>query len=262
MKARTALSVIALVGMMALASIAAGGDSPDSGLLGRWSFDEGKGVYSANAADPTGDAELHQASWAKGEFGTALRLTGSDSYVILPAMPKLAGSDEMSLAVWVYWEGTGRYPNVLTGGTWSPGGFLIFVSDRACSFRMGRPGHRHGTAGETWTEASAPFLSELPMKQWVHLAAVFKRPQITTYVNGKKAGSARWGLSGRAKRRSPVRALVWIDQPRRLDRRTADLSSDTRGRRGAGLGQSGGTPNGRLQGPGPCQNRGQGTRPL
>ena len=190
MKARVALPVMALV-MMALASTA-GGEGPDSGLLGQWSFDEGKGVYSANAVDPTGDAELHQTSWAGGEFGTALRLTGSDSYATLPEMPKLNGSDEMSLAVWVYWEGGGRYPNILTGGTWSPGGFLIFVSDRNCSFRMGRPGHRHGVAAEAWTEASAPFLSEVPLKQWVHLAAVFKRPQITTYVNGKKVGSAKW----------------------------------------------------------------------
>ena len=77
---------MALVGMMAFAATAAGGEGPDSGLLGRWSFDEGKGVYSANAADPTGDAELRQASWAKGEFGTALRLTGSDRRV--PAGPR------------------------------------------------------------------------------------------------------------------------------------------------------------------------------
>ena len=76
-----------------------------------------RGFARANAVDPTGDAELRQASWAKGEFGAALRLTGSDSYVNLPAMPKLDGSDEMSLTVWVYWEGTGQYPNILTGGT-------------------------------------------------------------------------------------------------------------------------------------------------
>ena len=71
MKARVALSVMALAGMMVAASTAAGREDVDSGLLGRWSFDEGKGVYSANAVDPTGDAELRQASWAKGEFGTA-----------------------------------------------------------------------------------------------------------------------------------------------------------------------------------------------
>ena len=192
MKRTFSLPAIALLGMMALGSIAAGGNGPDPGLLGWWGFDEGADVYSASAVDPVDEAELHNVSWVNGEFGTALRLTGSDSYVTLPSMPKLDGSDEMSLAVWVYWEGTGQYPNILTGGTWSPGGFLIFVSDRTCSFRMGRPGHRHGVAGEAWREASALLLSEQPMKKWVHLAAVFKRPQIATYVNGKKVGSATW----------------------------------------------------------------------
>jgi hypothetical protein len=192
MKTGFPLSVIVLTGMMVLCAAGARGDAPDAGLLGWWRFDEGTGDWSTNEADPTGEAELHNASWVAGEFGTALRLTGSDSYVALPSIPKLDGADAMSLGVWVYWEGTGQYPNILTGGTWSPGGFLIFVSNQSCSFRMGRPGHRHGTAGEAWTETSAPLLGNLPMKQWVHLAAVFQRPQITTYVNGKKVGSAAW----------------------------------------------------------------------
>ena len=108
MKGTLSLLAITLVGMMATASTAAG-NGPDSGLLGWWGFDEGAGVYSASAIAPVDEAELHNVSWVKGEFGTALRLTGSDSYVTLPSMPKLDGSDEMSLAVWVYWEGTGRY---------------------------------------------------------------------------------------------------------------------------------------------------------
>ena len=155
-------------------------------------FDEGAGVYSANAVDPLGEAELHNVLWVKGEFGNALRFTGTDSFVILPSIAKLDGSDEMSVATWVYWEGTGQYPNILTGGSWSPGGFLVFVNGQSCSFRMGRPGHRHGVAGEKWTETSAPLLAKLPMNKWVHLAAVFKRPEITTYVNGNKVGSAKW----------------------------------------------------------------------
>lgn len=191
MKATFCLSAMALWGMLTLVSTAVG-NGLDSGLLGHWGFEEGEGVFSASTVDPMDDAELHNVRWVKGEFGTAVRLTGSDSYVTLPALPELDGSDEMSVAVWVYWEGTGQYPNILTGGTWSPGGFLIFVNNQTCSFRMGRPGHRHGAAGEQWAETSAPFFSELPMKQWIHLAAVFERPQITTYVNGKKVGSARW----------------------------------------------------------------------
>lgn len=167
-------------------------DGPTDGLLGWWRFDEGEGLFSANAVAPIDEAELHNVSWVKGEFGRALRFTGSDSFVRLPSIPQLDGSDEMSVSAWVYWEGTGQYPNILSGGTWSPGGFMIFVSEQSCSFRMGRPGQRHGVASEQWAETSAPLLAKLPMKQWVHLAAVFNRPELTTYVNGKKVGSAKW----------------------------------------------------------------------
>jgi hypothetical protein len=171
------------------------GDDSGRGPVGWWLFDEGAGLYSANAVDPGGEAELHNVSWVEGAFGNALRFTGTNSYVTLPSIPELDGSDAMSIATWVYWEGTGRYPNILTGGSWSPGGFLLFVNQQTCTFRMGRPGHRHGVAGETWRETSAPLLGELPMKKWVHLAAVFNRPNITTYVNGKKVGSAKWDYS-------------------------------------------------------------------
>jgi hypothetical protein len=192
MRTGFSFSAMALTGMLLGCAAGARGGEAESGLLGWWRFDEGAGVYSANAADPAAEAELHNVSWVAGEFGTALRFNGSDSYATLPSLPELDGAEAMSLAVWVYWEGTGQYPNILTGGTWSPGGFLIFVSNQNCSFRMGRPGHRHGVAGQGWTETSAPLLADLPLKQWVHLAAVFQRPQITTYVNGKKVGSATW----------------------------------------------------------------------
>ncbi len=192
MKTRHLLSAKAVCGIMMFLCAAAGAADPDPGLLGWWPFDEGADVYSANAVDPAGEAELINVSWVKGPFGTALRFGGTDCHVILPHIAKLDGADQMTVAVWAYWEGTGQYPNILTGGTWSPGGFLFFVRDKAVSFRMGRPGHRHGAAAEAWSETSALFLSELPMKQWVHLTAVFKRPEITTYVNGKKVGSAKW----------------------------------------------------------------------
>ncbi|TVS15189.1 MAG: hypothetical protein EA424_16970 [Planctomycetaceae bacterium] len=192
MKPKWVLLAVVLGGMFCLGTVQGRGAEPDPGLLGWWRFDEGAGTWSANEVDPAGEAQLHNVSWVTGDFGNALRLTGSDSYVTLPSLPELDGARAISLAVWVYWEGTGQYPNILTGGTWSPGGFLIFVNNQTCAFRMGRPGHRHGVAGQAWTETSAPLLADLPMKQWVHLAAVFEQPQITTYVNGKQVGSATW----------------------------------------------------------------------
>lgn len=111
MKTTVRLHSIFLAGITALCAAAARADEPAPGLLGWWRFDEGSGVYSACAVDPAGEAELHNVRWVRGDFGTALRLTGSDSYATLPALPKLDGSGEMTLAVWVYWEGTGQYPN-------------------------------------------------------------------------------------------------------------------------------------------------------
>ncbi len=169
-----------------------GRDDPQSGLLGWWRFDEGSGVYSEDGAGITGEAELQNVVWVRGDFGTALKFTGSNSYVTLPPIPQLDGSDAMTVSAWVYWEDTGQYPNILTGGTWSPGGFLIFVNRQVCSFRMGRPGHRHGVAEEAWTEVSAPLLSDIPLRRWVHVAAVFERPEIRTYVNGRQVGRADW----------------------------------------------------------------------
>ena len=89
-------------------------------------------------------------------------------------------------------EGTGRYPNIISGGTWSPGGFLFFVQDGNCSFRMGRPGHSATGAQQKWGEVGVSMLTPFEQGKWYHLAATFKRPEIKTYVNGKQVGSGKW----------------------------------------------------------------------
>ena len=90
-------------------------------------------------------------------------------------------------------------------------------------------------AGEAWAETSAPLLADLPMKQWVHLAAVFQRPRITTYVNGKKVGSATWDFPvghsgdiqvGRWSGSTSHRGL--IDEVRIYRRQFGELPSQTR----------------------------------
>ncbi|NLF16166.1 MAG: hypothetical protein GX595_02765 [Lentisphaerae bacterium] len=167
------------------------GQGLEDGLVGWWRLDEGQGVYAADATPGLAEGVIHNGAWAQGDFGRALRLNGVDSYVELPMPSGLGGSDAMAVSVWVTWEGTGRYPNILYGG-WNPGGFMIFVRDQTCSFRMGRPGHRAGVAGEEWRETSAPMLSALPQQRWVHLAVSFQRPRIITYVDGRKVGEAQW----------------------------------------------------------------------
>ena len=128
----------------------------------------------------------------RGAFGTALGFDGNGAHVRVPEISGLDGSDEMTVEAWVLWEGTGRYPNIISGGTWSPGGFLFFVQDGNCSFRMGRPDYSATQNRGQWREVGVPVLTPFEQGKWYHLAATFKRPEIKTYVNGKQVGSGNW----------------------------------------------------------------------
>jgi len=188
------LSAIALgVGPERFAASQEAKKVPFAGLVGWWRFDEGQGVVARDSSGKGHDGKINAGQWVNGRFGTALHFNGENTYVVIPHMAEIDGSDELTVEAWVFWEGMGRYPNILTGGSWNPGGFLVFVSDNSCSFRMGKPGKKPWTLGRDWQEVGAPFV-KFDLGKWYHLAATFKRPVITTYVNGKPVGSASWNF--------------------------------------------------------------------
>ncbi|MBR5026017.1 MAG: hypothetical protein IKX48_13205, partial [Victivallales bacterium] len=163
----------------------------NNGLAAHWKFDDGTDESIADAGPDHLDGIHVNAEWVKSSFGTALKLNPQDSYVKLPTPQCLKGAEEATISVWVLWESTGQYPNILFAG-WNPGGLMFFVSNGYCSFRLGRPNHRANVPGEQWKESSCPFLSSIPMKKWVHLTAVFKRPAIKTYVDGILVNTNTW----------------------------------------------------------------------
>ncbi|MDX9978870.1 MAG: LamG-like jellyroll fold domain-containing protein [Lentisphaeria bacterium] len=174
------------------AALFAAPDRPTRGLLGHWDFSQVMAGISPDASPEARDAELHGPTQVDGPFGRALALAGGGTSAVLPEISSLDGSDELTISCWVLWQDTGQYPNILTGGAWSPGGFMIFVSNDTCSFRMGRPGHKAGRAGDEWRETSAPLVNRIERGRWYHLAATFQRPRIVTYVDGEPVGGANW----------------------------------------------------------------------
>ncbi len=164
----------------------------ETDLLGHWKFDEGEGDVAVDSSGHENDGEISGAQWVRGKFGTALRFDGQGGHVAIAQLAGLDGSNALTLEAWVLWEGTSRYPNILTGGVWSPGGFLMFVNDNQCSFRMGRPGFSASQTPQQWREIAVPLVSPLALSQWYHLAATFDRPLIKTYVNGQEVGSSTW----------------------------------------------------------------------
>lgn len=165
---------------------------PDPSLLLWLPLDEGSGALAVDRAPQGLEGELNNISWAKGSFGLAARFGGTNAFIDLPAVPSLDGATQCTLSVWATWEGTGRYPNLLTTHNWSPGGLMLFVNNQSCSFRMGRPGHRAGVPGDAWAETGVPLLEALPLRQWTHLCVVFALPHITTYVNGRVVAQGTW----------------------------------------------------------------------
>jgi hypothetical protein len=165
------------------------------GLVGYWRLDEGSGVVAKDRSGHGRDGEIHNAEWVSGGFGTALHFNGENTCVVIPEISGLNGSEELTVEAWVLWEGTGRYPNIFTGGAWNPGGFMIFVGDNQCSFRMGKPGPTPWQIGKDWEETGAALIRPIQLGRWYHLAASFKRPILTTYVDGELAGSASWNHS-------------------------------------------------------------------
>ncbi|HPA17570.1 MAG TPA: hypothetical protein PLU30_07465 [Verrucomicrobiae bacterium] len=186
------LSQLSTLLSLGLFTILRASPPPDSSLLLNLPFDEGSGALAADVSTNALEAELTNVQWAKGAFGTAPHFGGTNAFIDLPAIPALNGATQFTLALWATWEGTGRYPNLLTTRTWSPGGLMLFVRDDSCSFRLGRPGHRAGEPGSAWTETSVPLLKTLPLRQWTHLCVVFSLPNITTYVNGKTVAKGTW----------------------------------------------------------------------
>jgi len=158
----------------------------DPALLLCLPFNEGTGTFTADRSPNALEADLSNVQWATGTFGTAVRFGGTNAFIEIPPVPGFTGATQFTLSVWAAWDGPAtRYPNLLTTHTWCPGGLMLFVSDSACSFRMGRP-------GSTWSEVGANLLGTLPQRQWTHLCVTFSLPHITTYVNGKSAGHATW----------------------------------------------------------------------
>lgn len=185
---RTVVFLYCVTAVTVTASVA----SEQSGLLGHWKFDDAIGDVAVDSSGHGNDGEVWDAKWVRGPFGTALAFDGNGAHVRVPEIAGLDGSDEMTLEAWVLWEGTGRYPNIISGGTWSPGGFMVFVQENHCSFRMGRPGVSATGKRKEWREVGVPLVTPFELGRWYHLAATFNRPTIKTYVNGQQVASSRW----------------------------------------------------------------------
>jgi hypothetical protein len=77
------------------------------GLIGRWRFDEGKGLLARDCSGHRHDAEV-SADWGEDDRGTCLVADGAPRTAVIPDAPHLHfGNHDFTLALWVKVEGHG-----------------------------------------------------------------------------------------------------------------------------------------------------------
>ncbi len=160
-------------------------------LAGYWPFEEGSGTTAADATGNGNDGTFNgDVEWVAGYKDGAVRFdTGGERVVIGPLDPT-AGTNAMTLAAWINWEGQGHSieqqgiigkrlgwdPGTTVKWYWqtNPDGDLLFRADNA-----------GGGTGLGWGNG----LIDAYPNEWIHVAVTWDNGAAVQYVNAEEVGT-------------------------------------------------------------------------
>lgn len=146
--------------------------------LSLYSFEgNGDNAFGSEGAAVFGDSDF---LYAEGKEGQALRLGEPGQYAQLPASHALAGYGEITLAGWVYWETNSQWQRIFDFGNGA--NQYLFLTPRSGNNTL-RLAAKNGGGEQA---VNAP---QLPVNQWVHVAASIGGGTARLYVDGREAGS-------------------------------------------------------------------------
>jgi len=161
-------------------------------LIGWWRFDEGSGTVATDLSEYGNDGTLQgNPQWVNGKFGKALQFDGVDDWVEIPHAEILTVDNEVTVMAWINAKRhTG--PN---NETWQ-GIVAKSNSPRSYSLYTEASGALHFSTTSTVTNAYVGTLStgQVPLNEWVHVAAMVVGGQHQYYINGEPAGTSGSGI--------------------------------------------------------------------
>ncbi|MFH1715761.1 MAG: LamG domain-containing protein [Planctomycetota bacterium] len=179
------------VAVLLVSGLCAG--SAQAELLGYWPFEEGQGTV---ASDITGNgnngAFNGSVQWVPGYKGGGVRFDTAGERIVVGPLDPTAGTDAMTLAAWINWEGQGHsigQQGIIgkrqgwdpgTGVKWfwqtNPAGDFLFRADSA---------NGGGGGGFGWGNALlVPYANE-----WTHVAVTWDNGTVTQYINAGAVGT-------------------------------------------------------------------------
>jgi len=164
------------------------GPPTPTGLVGRWSMDEGQGTTTADSSGNKNTATLVDTpAWVQHVPGFALRFTDQQPNPHLEVNPSKslnAISTGVSVAAWVNTDGSGWTQTILARrrGTGAEQQYALYVFMLKIGFR-GRGGQIEHTL--------APF----PIKTWFHVAATYDGTTAALYIDGVQVATKPLSLT-------------------------------------------------------------------
>jgi hypothetical protein len=161
-------------------------------LIGWWRLDEGSGTTAYDFSGFGNDGALqNDAEWGVGYLSnSSVQLDGDDDFVEVPHADILTVDNEVSVMAWIIAKrlevpGAG-YAGIIAKGN----------STRSYSLYTTAAGPLHFSTTSTTTNAYVGTTSStnVPLNEWVHVAAVVVDGGHIYYMNGEEAGTGGSGI--------------------------------------------------------------------
>lgn len=150
---------------------------PDATTIGLYHLDEGSGSTASDASSNSIEAGVFGATWTSaGRFGGALQFDGN-GHVFIATSPQM---QDATFEAWVYLT-TDTAAEMAVIDRLAPqvraGRGLLINKGHPVAYAMGAPARWYAATGQL----------PLPLREWVHLAAIFDetRGSLKVSVNGR-----------------------------------------------------------------------------
>lgn len=149
--------------------------------VGAWVFEEGAGKTAKDSSGNGNDGEIQGSpGWVSGKFGKALDFDGQADHVIIPDSDSL-DLNELTIAAWVNLRSYPEDARIITKefGVANPYSvYSLMMSGDGYTKLEFRPVLDN-------TRYRIPSNADVPLNEWVHVAATFDGSNCVVYINGE-----------------------------------------------------------------------------
>ncbi len=157
-------------------------ESPYSGLVAAYSFEEGAGAGTADVSGNGHTGSVDGPTWTtSGRYGDGLRFDGVDDWVTVPDAGGLDLTNQMTLEAWVRPDALGTLWRTVALKE-QPGSLVYALYANAQS---------DGPSGHAFVggDMDVGSTSRLPLNRWTHVATTYDGSTLQLYINGANVGN-------------------------------------------------------------------------